>query len=149
MTLGTLACYGMQRGGRATGKRRRAVQERRPMDEPRSTETPLAAARRFAPQVAACSEQIERERRLPEALVAALCEAGLFRMLLPASAGGLEVAPRISAEAIETIAAADASTGWCLSQANGCATIASYLETAAAREVFSERRAILAWGPPS
>jgi alkylation response protein AidB-like acyl-CoA dehydrogenase len=119
------------------------------MDKPRSTETPLAAARRLAPQVASHAEQIERERRLPEALVTALCEAGLFRMLLPASARGLEVAPRISAEAIETIAGADASTGWCLSQANGCATIASYLETATAREVFGERRAILAWGPPS
>jgi alkylation response protein AidB-like acyl-CoA dehydrogenase len=113
-----------------------------PMVESRSTETPLAAARRLAPEVAACAEEIERERRLPEALVRALCEAGHFRMLLPASAGGLEVAPRLSAEVIETIAGADASTAWCLNQANGCATIASYLEPAAAREVFGERRAV-------
>lgn len=119
------------------------------MVESLSAETPLAAARRLAPQVAACAERIERERRLPEALVSALCEAGLFRMLLPASVGGLEVAPRISVEAIEVIAMADASTAWCLNQANGCATIASYLEPAAARKVFEERRAILAWGPPT
>ncbi len=119
------------------------------MVESQSAEMPLAAARRLAPQVAACAEEIERERRLPEALVGALCEAGLFRMLLPASVGGLEVAPRISAEAIEAIARADASTAWCLNQANGCATIASYLEPAAAREVFEEQRAVLAWGPPS
>ena len=46
---------------------------------------PLDAARALAPQVAACADAIERERRLPDALVAALCEAGLFRMLLPAS----------------------------------------------------------------
>lgn len=119
------------------------------MVETHHADTPLATAHRLAPLVAACADEIERERRLPEALVGALCEAGLFRMLLPATVGGLEVAPRVSAETIEVIAGADASTAWCLSQANGCATIASYLDPAAAREVFGERRAILAWGPPS
>ena len=68
---------------------------------------------------------------------------------LPASVDGLEVAPRTSAEVVETLAQADASVGWCISQANGSATFASYLEPAVAREVFVDQRAILAWGPPS
>lgn len=108
-----------------------------------------AAARALVPQIVARGEEIERERRLPEALVAALCEAGLFRMLLPASVGGLEVAPRAFAGAVETLAGADASVGWCIAQANGCATFASYLDPEAARAVFGARRAVLAWGQPS
>jgi alkylation response protein AidB-like acyl-CoA dehydrogenase len=119
------------------------------MDEPRYAETPLAAARRLAPQVAEYADAIERERRLPPALVEALCAAGLFRMLLPASVGGGEVAPRVFAETVETLAGADASAAWCISQANGCATTAAYLGPGAAREVFGERRAVLAWGPPN
>lgn len=109
---------------------------------------PLAAARALAPRVAACADAIERERRLPEELVGALCAAGLFRLLLPASVGGLEVGPRIFAGVVETIAGADASVGWCISQANGCATFAAYLDPAIGRAVFGDRRAILAWGPP-
>ena len=120
-----------------------------PADRPQATETPLAAARRLAPQVAACAEEIERERRLPPALVEALCAAGLFRLLLPASVEGGEVAPRRFAEVVETLAGADASTAWCISQANGCATTAAYLAPATALEVFGDGRAVLAWGPPN
>ena len=119
------------------------------MDEPRNAETPLAAARRLAPQVAECADRIERERRLPPELVEALCAAGLFRLLLPAAVGGGEVAPRVFATVVEALAGADASTAWCISQANGCATTAAYLEPGVAREVFGERRAVLAWGPPN
>ena len=119
------------------------------MDEPRNAETLLAAAHRLAPQVAACADRIERERRLPPELVEALCAAGLFRLLLPAAVGGGEVAPRVFATVVETLAGADASTAWCISQANGCATTAAYLDPGSAREVFGERRAVLAWGPPN
>lgn len=117
-------------------------------DQPQVAETPLDAAHRLVPLVAKCAAEIERERRLPSALVERLCEAGLFRLLLPASVGGGEVAPRRFAEVVETLAGADASTAWCISQANGCATTAAYLEPGAAREIFGERRAVLAWGPP-
>ena len=49
---------------------------------------------------------------------------------------------------IETIARADASTAWCLSQAGGCAMSAAYLDLPVARAIFgSDPRAVLAWGP--
>jgi len=48
---------------------------------------------------------------------------------------------------IETIAAADASTAWCLGQGGGCCFAAAYLAPDAAQEVFGDRRAVLAWGP--
>ncbi len=49
---------------------------------------------------------------------------------------------------IETIAEADASTAWCLSQAGGCAMSAAYLDLPVAHAIFgNDPRAVLAWGP--
>jgi indole-3-acetate monooxygenase len=45
------------------------------------------------------------------------------------------------------IAAADASTAWCISQASGCAMAAAYLPLATAERVWGDDpRAVLAWG---
>ena len=108
----------------------------------------LQTARDLGPRVAADADQIEADRQLPKPLVAALADAGLFRMLLPRSLGGAEVEPLAFARVIEEIARADASTAWCLSQACGCSMIAAVLEPAVAWEIFSaDPRAILAWGP--
>lgn len=107
----------------------------------------LARARAIAPDIEACGEEIERERRLPPALVAKLVDAGLFHMLLPRSLGGGEVDPGTFARVIAEIARADASTAWCLCQASGCSMSAAYLSPAAAQEVFGASGSILAWGP--
>jgi alkylation response protein AidB-like acyl-CoA dehydrogenase len=104
-------------------------------------------ARALVPRVASLSADIERERRLPAALLDALHEAQLFRLMLPRSLDGLETDPVTFFRVIEIIATADASTAWCLSQAGGCATAAAYLEPAVARTVFGDPRAVLAWGP--
>jgi alkylation response protein AidB-like acyl-CoA dehydrogenase len=77
----------------------------------------------------------------------ALHEAQLFRLMLPRSLDGLETDPVTFFHVIETIATADASTAWCLSQAAGCATAAAYLDPVVARRVFGGPRAVLAWGP--
>jgi alkylation response protein AidB-like acyl-CoA dehydrogenase len=110
----------------------------------------LDAARALAPQIAAHAGEIERERRLPDVLVQTLTAAGLFKMLLPGSVGGSELAPHAYVPVIEEIARADASTAWCLSQANGCATTAVFLDRSVAQEIFgADPKAVLAWGPPS
>jgi alkylation response protein AidB-like acyl-CoA dehydrogenase len=111
-------------------------------------EDAVAAARAVAPVVAAHAEQTERDRRLAPAVLDALHGAGLFRMLLPRVYGGSEVDPVTFAEAIETIAAQDASTAWCLCQGNGCSMSAAYLPEAVSRQVWGDDpRAVLAWGP--
>jgi len=107
----------------------------------------LDRARSLVPLIASLGAEIERERRLPASLVDALHKARLFRLMLPRSLGGLETDPVTFFQVIETIATADASTAWCLSQAAGCATAAAYLDPAVAREVFGDPRAVLAWGP--
>lgn len=105
-------------------------------------------ARALRPLIEACADRIEEERRLVPEVLDALFDAGLFRLLLPQSLDGGEVGPVTFVEVLEAVAAADASTAWCLCQASGCSTVAAYLHPEVAREVFGrDRRAVLAWGP--
>jgi alkylation response protein AidB-like acyl-CoA dehydrogenase len=106
-------------------------------------------ARGLAPMIEAAAPRMERERQLTSEIVAALHDAGLYRVLLPRTLGGGELAPADFVRTIEAVAQADASTAWCLAQAGGCATAAAYLEPAVARAVFGPRDAVLAWGPPN
>jgi alkylation response protein AidB-like acyl-CoA dehydrogenase len=107
----------------------------------------LRRARELAPELAATADKIERQRELPEPIVAALVARGLFRLLLPRSLGGAELLPADFVPIVEEIAKADASTAWCLNQASGCSMTAAYLEPEAACEIFGGPRGILAWGP--
>src|SRR4249920_3367488 len=108
----------------------------------------VARAEAVRSHVAAASNEIEDTRRLPPALLDKLHDARLFRLLLPRSSNGIETDPLTFFHVVETIAQADASTAWCLSQAGGCAMSAAYLAPAVAQAIFgSDRRAVLAWGP--
>jgi len=77
----------------------------------------------------------------------ALFDASLFRLLLPRFLDGGEVDPLTFVQVIEQIARHDASAAWCLCQAAGCSMTAAYLGPEAARDIFGDRRAVLAWGP--
>ena len=108
----------------------------------------LARARALAKLIAGFADRIEEERRLPEPLLAALLEAGLYRLLLPRACAGGEIDPVNFVEIIETVAKADASTAWCLCQAAGCSLVAAFLPPEAAATIFGrDPNAILAWGP--
>jgi indole-3-acetate monooxygenase len=110
----------------------------------------LESARALAPRIVAAADDIERQRRLPEALVAALHDAGLFRMLLPRSLGGAELDPPTFVQVTEALARADASTAWVICQTNGCSMTAAYLRPDVARVVFGgDPGGVLAWGPPT
>ena len=108
----------------------------------------VARAEAVRSAVAAAADEIEERRRLPPALLDKLHEAELFRLLLPRSSNGIETDPVTFFHVIETIAQADASTAWCLSQAGGCAMSAAYLDLPVAKAIFgNDPRAVLAWGP--
>jgi alkylation response protein AidB-like acyl-CoA dehydrogenase len=108
----------------------------------------IARAHAVQAAVAAASDEIEHDRRLPPALLDRLHEAELFRLLLPRSSNGIETDPVTFFHVMETIAKADASTAWCLSQAGGCAMSAAYLDLPVAQAIFgNDPRAVLAWGP--
>jgi indole-3-acetate monooxygenase len=108
----------------------------------------VARAEAVRSAVSAASGEIESTRRLPPALLDKLHEAGLFRLLLPRSSNGIETDPLTFFHVIETIARADGSTAWCLSQAGGCAMAAAYLDLPVAQAIFgNDPRAVIAWGP--
>jgi len=107
----------------------------------------LDRARAFVPELAAAAPEIERQRELPQPVVAAMVERGFFRMLLPRSIGGADLLPAPYVRVVEEIAKGDASAAWCLNQGAGCSMTAAYLDPAAAKEVFGGPRGILAWGP--
>jgi indole-3-acetate monooxygenase len=104
-------------------------------------------ARNLAPLLVRMADTIEELRQLPEEIVTALHEAGLYRMLLPRSCGGAELDVTAFLLAVEELAKADASTAWCIGQASGCAMTGAYLDAGIAREIFGNPRAVLAWGP--
>lgn len=106
----------------------------------------VARARAVAPLIEAAAPRIEAERELATEVVAALHDAGLFRMMMPGWLGGGEAPPSVFVEVIETIARADASTAWCLCQMDVCSIASVYLAREIAAEVFGPERSALAWG---
>jgi alkylation response protein AidB-like acyl-CoA dehydrogenase len=110
---------------------------------------PVARARELGAEIAAAADEIERTRRIPEALLERLHNSRLFRMLLPHSAGGDETEPAVYVAAIEELARHDASIGWIAFVTNSSALIAAFLEPAAVSAIFDDPRGAIAWGPPN
>jgi alkylation response protein AidB-like acyl-CoA dehydrogenase len=105
------------------------------------TQTPVERARGIADLISAEAPAGERLGRLTDAAAEALFDAGLFSMFLPAADGGLDATRAQFFEAVEAVARADGSAGWCLSV---CATIADFAWRGASAEARAE---IFAAGP--
>ena len=115
----------------------------------RGAERPDAAsrARALATLLESAAPRIEAERRLTDNVLAAVHGAGLFRTLLPRAYGGEELDPASHVLMLEEVAAADASTAWCIGQGTGCSMAAAYVAPAVARAIWGDDpRAVLAWG---
>src|SRR3954447_18559663 len=82
-------------------------------------------------EVRASADESEALRTMPAHLVEATKAAGLFRMAMPASLGGLELDPITILEAIEAMSRADASAGWTTLVGNSTAFFAWLDPTAA------------------
>ena len=107
----------------------------------------VACARALGPRLSAAADDIERDRELPAALLSSLTATGMFRLLQPRALGGAELDPMTYIRVIEEIARRDASTGWCVEQANGCSMVAAFLDPDVAHEIFGPPDGIVAWGP--
>lgn len=83
--------------------------------EPRSQPHPLVtAAKALQPLVREQAVLAQERRHVPEAMVAAMANAGLYRVAAPACFGGAETDPITAIEVIEAISEADGSIGWVL-----------------------------------
>jgi len=107
----------------------------------------VARARELGPALDAASNEIEQKRELPTTVLSLLGENGFFRLLQPASLGGAELDPMTYVRVVEEIARHDASTGWCVEQANGCSMVSAYLDGDVSKEIFGPSDGIVAWGP--
>jgi alkylation response protein AidB-like acyl-CoA dehydrogenase len=88
--------------------------------------------------VAANVDAIERERRLPDAVVEALRASGLHRAAIPAVLGGTEAPVPDVVDAVARVAAVDGSAGWCAAIGAGSNVFAGYMPEAGAKEVFGD-----------
>ena len=114
------------------------------------TPSPLDLARKLAPMIRSCADEIDAQRELPRPLFEALADAGMFQLVLPRSLGGFELDLPTYVQVIEEIGKADASTGWIVNQGAIFATYAARMPPAVARAIWVDTpRAVVANTPAS
>ena len=77
-----------------------------------TVDTVLQAVRQLAPSIFDRASEIETGRRVPVDLLNSLRAAGCFRLVRPATHGGLEASVPDAMRALESLARADASVAW-------------------------------------
>jgi alkylation response protein AidB-like acyl-CoA dehydrogenase len=80
--------------------------------------------------------EIETARQLPDDIASDLRATGIFRAWLPRELGGTETDPATLVTALQTLAAADASVGWCAAIGVGSNLIGGYLPRRGAEELY-------------
>ena len=108
----------------------------------------LARARAIGPLLEEGGAFGDRENRLAPAVLEALYEADLFRMLVPRRLGGAQLDPLAYMATVEELARHDGSAAWCVNQASGVGMGSSHLPTEAARAIWGHPRGVACWGPP-
>lgn len=98
-----------------------------------TTVSPRDLVAPVAMEIRGAAAQAEAERRLPNALMSRLKDAGLFSISTPRGFGGLELALPDALAVVEEVARHDGSTGWtaALGVANGYFTTVLRREAAA------------------
>jgi alkylation response protein AidB-like acyl-CoA dehydrogenase len=72
----------------------------------------VQAAADLQPALRRYHDEIEREQRLPQALVAQFHAAGFYRLVIPRALGGLQVDPLTYLRVVELLAEGTGSVGW-------------------------------------
>ena len=106
----------------------------------------VARANDVAPVILAAAGRTEQDRKVPDDVITVMHEAELYRMYLPRDFGGGEASLMTVFQVLQIIAAADASTAWCMGQSLGCSLAAGFLDPEGAHEVFDARDTIVCWG---
>ena len=101
-----------------------------------ATEDLLNVARALEPIIRQHADEAERNHRLSQPVVDALARAGLFRMWVPRTLGGLEVSPLTAYRVVEEVARLDGSTGWCVFIGVSSAISGAFLADLAAEDMF-------------
>lgn len=86
----------------------------------------------------------ERDRRLTDAVVTALADHGVHRLIAPKRYGGAELDLPSWSREIQELSRSDASTGWTAMTTTISSSLAWYLPVDAADEIFTDPRALIA-----
>lgn len=107
----------------------------------RKREALLTQVERIAPTLQASGGKSEELATLAPEAVAALRDAGLFRLKLPAMMGGAEADPVTEMMVLEAIAYHDFSSGWCtMVGATAVASLGAFLPEVGLDRVFRDGR---------
>jgi len=104
----------------------------------------IEAAAELAPTINALSDEIERERRLPEGLVEKLRKLGFFSLWLAKDFSGPELSVTDFVRVIEALARHDGSVGWCASVAATYSFFSGFLPEPVAHRIFVNDKAAVA-----
>lgn len=96
----------------------------------------VAAVTELAARLPDRGLEIEQAGRLPADLVAELRRIGVFRFWMPRELGGLEAEPAAVLQVLETLAAADGSTGWCAATGMASNSVGGFLSEDGARQLY-------------
>ena len=97
---------------------------------------PVGAVRSLTEQIRAECGDIDATRALPAAVVGALRQAGVFRLMAPVEIGGHEVDPVTFLNVVEAASHADGSVGWCVLIGGCYATFGGLLPDTGARAIY-------------
>jgi indole-3-acetate monooxygenase len=87
-----------------------AEEQRLPSDL--DAEPVVQAAAALQPVIRGHHDELERDQRLPKALVERFHAAGFYRLVMPRALGGLQTDPLTYVRVVELLAEADGSAGW-------------------------------------
>ena len=104
----------------------------------------VRAAAALQPAIRRYREEIEREQRLPPALVDELRAAGFYRLVIPRALGGLEVDPLTYLRVVELLAEGAGSVGWNLANNSIGQLVTLGLPDEGVREVHGQGPATIA-----
>ncbi len=95
-------------------------------------------ARALQPLLARNAAQTEADRRIPEENIAAIREAGLFKLMVPRRFGGFEISFQAKLEVSAILAEACPSTAWVVTLTNVCSWFTGLFAGRAQQEVWGE-----------
>ena len=114
----------------------------------RDTEYYIDKARELAALIAANTDRINEQRKIPTDVSDEIADAGFFRLLMPRNLGGAQLDHPDFLRIVHIIAEADGSVGWSFNQNNVFATNSTRMNDKTREEIYSNPRAVITNGPP-
>jgi alkylation response protein AidB-like acyl-CoA dehydrogenase len=111
-----------------------AGDERLPADV--EAQAPVQAAAALRSVIRAYHDELEREQRLPKALVERFHAAGFYRLVRPRELGGLQADPLTYLRTVELLSEGSGSVGWNLCNNNIAQLVTLGLPDAGIREIY-------------